>query len=59
MKKVGLIPTTTLLLVGIAWVATSAAFEKPICTGPGDQRYPAISGNRIIWMEVTIKGWSY
>jgi beta propeller repeat protein len=51
MKKVSLILATALILIVVDELVTRAAVEKPICTDIGSERYPAISGNRIVWED--------
>lgn len=51
MKKFSSISTTMLFLILMARLVTSSANEKPICTDLTDQRYPAISGDRIVWED--------
>ena len=57
MKKFSLIPVTTLVLILMAGLVTNGAVEKPIWTDLNDQRYPAISGDRIIWTDVRNGNW--
>jgi beta propeller repeat protein len=51
MKKFSSISATMLFLILMARLVTSSADEKPICTDLNDQRYPAISGDRIVWED--------
>jgi beta propeller repeat protein len=58
MKKFTSISTTTLVLILMAWLVTNGAIEKPICTDLNDQRYPAISGNLILWTDIRKGKWN-
>ncbi|NIO03770.1 MAG: hypothetical protein GTN74_03915 [Proteobacteria bacterium] len=57
MKKFRSISATMLFLILVAKLVTSSANEKPICTDLTDQRYPAISGDRIVWADVRNGNW--
>jgi beta propeller repeat protein len=39
------------LLAALAQVPASAGYEFPICTAPGGQYWPAISGNIVVWAD--------
>jgi len=39
------------VLVAVAAPPAAAGYQFPICTAPGGQYYPAISGNIVVWLD--------